>query len=83
MMLTVEFAILLGCTGTIALASLATAAKNALPRIAAIRQALDAAPTVREVRFTIREVVVRREGNVVALPLRQPVRSLPPLRAAA
>ncbi|NCU10903.1 MAG: hypothetical protein GXC70_01865 [Sphingomonadaceae bacterium] len=62
------------------------ALRSALPQAAAIRQALKDCPESREVRFTVREVIVSyNDGKVVPLRGRRAV-SLPrplPVRAAA
>ncbi|MEQ1497854.1 MAG: hypothetical protein ABL914_04270 [Novosphingobium sp.] len=81
-MFTVEFALLLAVSGLIAFGSLIGSVRAALPRVSAIRQALDSAPQTRELRYTIREVIVIRNSNVIALPIR-PARIPAPLRAAA
>ncbi len=85
-MLTVEFSVLFALVTLIGGGSLIHSLRTALPQIAAIRQALAECPDQREVRFTIREVVVRYDdGKVVPLRQRQPVRLTlrPTDRAAA
>ncbi len=85
-MLTVEFSVLFALVALIGGGSLIHSLRTAMPQIAAIRQALAECPDQREVRFTIREVVVRYDdGKVVPLRQRQPVRLTlrPTDRAAA
>ena len=68
---------------SIALGTIGLAVSAALPRVRELKLALAECPQQRELRFTIREVMVTPvRGKVVALPLRfkQPVQ---PLRAAA
>lgn len=85
-MLTVEFSVLFGLLALVGGGSLVHSLRNALPQVAAIRQALAECPDQREVRFMIKEVVVRyNDGKVVPLRRRQPVRLTlrPSARAAA
>ena len=81
--MTVEFSLLFVISALVVLAPVVMQLRGIGRRIAALRQELESAPITRELRYTVREVIVRREGNVVVLPVRQ-ARSLPqPLRAAA
>ncbi len=74
-MLTVEFSVLFAALALVGGASLVQSLRTALPQIAAIRQALAECPEQRELRFTIREVVVRYDdGKVVPLRQRKPIR---------
>lgn len=85
-MLTVEFSVLFALLALVGAGSLIHSLRTALPQVAAIRQALAECPEQREVRFTIREVVVRYDdGKVVPLRQRQPIRLTlrPTDRAAA
>lgn len=85
--MTVEFSLLLGVALVLSLGLLARMGVRAASRFAVIRQELESCPQMRELRFTIRETVVRyNDGKIIALPVRQPrlVRPAPqPLRAAA
>lgn len=88
-MFTLEFSVLLGLSALLGGVSLVQSVRAALPQVAAIRQALAECPEQREVRFTIREVVVRyNDGKVVPLRQRQPIKltlrpGRPGARAAA
>ena len=85
-MLTVEFSVLFALLALVGAGSLVHCLRAALPQVAAIRQALAECPEQREVRFTIREVVVRYDdGKVVPLRQRKPIRLTlrPTGRAAA
>ena len=85
-MLTVEFSVLFALLALVGAGSLVHSLRTALPQVAAIRQALAECPEQREVRFTIREVVVRYDdGKVVPLRQRKPIRLTlrPSGRAAA
>ena len=85
-MLTVEFSVLFALVALIGGATLVQSLRTALPQVSAIRQALAECPDQREVRFTIREVVVRYDdGKVVPLRQRKPVTAAPcpTVRAAA
>ena len=85
-MLTVEFSVLFAFLALVGVASLIHSLRTALPQAAAIRQALAECPEQREVRFAIREVVVRYDdGKVVPLRQRKPIRLTlhPTGRAAA
>lgn len=79
--MTVDFSLLISLTALIAVAALVHQVRGLAPRIAALRTALDSAPATRELRYSIREVIVLRQGNVVALPLRAS-RSAPRLAGA-
>lgn len=68
--MTIEFSLLIALGAVAALAPVALQLRGFGDRVAALRHALETAPTTRELRYTIREVQVRREGNVVALPVR-------------
>ncbi len=68
----VEFSVLIALVVLVVAAPVVMQLRGIAPRVAALRDALDAAPTTREVRYTIREVVVIRDPKVVALPVRQP-----------
>lgn len=80
----VEFSLLIALAALVALVLVVGQLRGLAPRIAALREELAGPPQVRELRYTITEVIVRRTGNVVALPVRQ-ARALPqsPLRAIA
>jgi len=68
----------------VALTVIAAAMLRALPQARALKAALAACPETRELRFTIRELVVTpARSNVVALPVRIKPAVLQPLRAAA
>jgi hypothetical protein len=68
----------------IALSAIAVAIGHALPQVRALKTALTECPETRELRFTIRELVVTQaRGNVVALPVRFKLAVQQPLRAAA
>ena len=85
-MLTVEFSVLFALLALVGGSSLVHSLRTALPQVQAIRQALAECPDQREVRFTIREVVVRYDdGKVVPLRQRKPVKLTlrPTVRAAA
>lgn len=84
-MLTFEFSVLMALSAVFAGASLVSSLRSALPRIAAIRDAAIECPEMREMRFTIRTVVVRiDDGKVVPLRQRRPAAVLNPgVRAAA
>ena len=84
-MLTVEFSVLFALFALAGGATLVQSLRTALPQVEAIRQALAECPEQREVRFTIREVVVRyNDGKVVPLRQRLPVRlTLRPERSGA
>lgn len=85
-MLTVEFSVLFALFALVGGATLVQSLRTALPQVEAIRQALVDCPDQREVRFTVREVVVRYDdGKVVPLRQRKPVTAAlrPTVRAAA
>lgn len=85
-MLTVEFSVLFALLALVGGASLVQSLRTALPQIEAIRQQLAECPDQREVRFSIREVVVHYDdGKVVPLRQRKPVKLTlrPTVRAAA
>ena len=68
----------------VALAVIAVAVARALPQVRELKAALANCPETRELRFTVRELVVApARGNVVALPVRFKPAALQPLRAAA
>ena len=68
----------------IALSVIAVTVRDALPQVRALKAALANCPETRELRFTVRELVVTPAGgNVVALPVRLKTGALQPLRAAA
>lgn len=69
-MLTFEFAALFALATVLAGASLMSSLRGILPRVEALRQALDECPEQREVRFTLREIVVSYDDGKV-VPLRQ------------
>lgn len=85
-MLTVEFSVLFALLALVGGLSLAHSLRAALSQVTALRQALAECPEQREVRFTIREVVVRYDDCKV-VPLRQPqpvkLTLRPNVRAAA
>jgi hypothetical protein len=85
-MFATEIAVLLVGLALVGIGVIVRALRTALPQVAAIRQALKDCPESREVRFTVREVVVSyNDGKVVPLRTRHAV-SLPrqkPVRAAA
>lgn len=63
---------------------IATSITGALPQLRGLKAALAECPETRELRFTVREVVVSpARGNVIALPVRFKPAALQPLRAAA
>lgn len=71
-MLTVEFAVLFTIAALVSVGSIASSVASALPRVAQLRAELAACPELREMRFTITELVVsHHDGKVVALPLRK------------
>ena len=85
-MLTVELSVLFAFLALVGAGLLIHSLRTALPKVSAIRQALAECPEQREVRFTIREVVVRyNDGKVVPLRQRKPIRLTlrPTGRAAA
>jgi hypothetical protein len=83
-MLTVEFSVLLICFSLLGIGSLAHSLRIALPQVAALRQALRDCPETREVRFTVREIVVsHHDGKVVPLRPRRAFSRPLPLRVAA
>lgn len=70
--MTVEISLLIALFAASALAPVVLQLRALGPRIAALREELETADYVREVRFTIREVVVlRNDGKVVPLPVRR------------
>lgn len=85
-MFATEIAVLLVGLALVGIGVIVQALRTALPQAAAIRQALKDCPESREVRFTVREVVVSyNDGKVVPLRSRRAV-TLPrqlPVRAAA
>lgn len=85
-MFATEIAILLVVLAAVGIGSIVRSLRTALPRIAAIRQALKDCPESHEVRFTVREAVVNyNDGKVVPLRARRAV-TLPrqlTVRAAA
>ncbi len=81
-----EFSLLLSCFALLALGSLVQTVRAALPQVAALRHALEQCPETREVRFTIRSVIVHyNDGKVVPLRPRAALNRLVRLdgRAAA
>jgi hypothetical protein len=67
-MFTIELAVLLTLCGALAAGSLVHSLRSALPQVAGLRRALRECPEVREVRFTVRTLVVRYDdGKVVPL----------------
>ena len=68
----------------VAFAVITASFARALPQVRAVKAALANCPETRELRFTVRElVVIPARGNVVALPVRLKTAALQPLRAAA
>ena len=68
----------------VAFAVITASVARALPQVRAVKAALANCPETRELRFTVRELVVTpARGNVVALPVRLKPAALQPLRAAA
>ena len=68
----------------VALGVITLAVARTLPQVRALKAALANCPETRELRFTVRELVVTpARGNVVALPVRLKPAALQPLRAAA
>lgn len=68
----------------VALAAIAVAVVRALHQVRGLKAAMANCPETRELRFTVRELVVTpARGNVVALPVRFKSAALQPLRAAA
>lgn len=82
----IELSVLLVLCGIAAMRLVVQQLRTALSQATAIRRALDACPETREMRFTLREVVVAYDdGKVVPLRMRSVI-SLPgrvPERAAA
>lgn len=82
-MFVVEFSVLLGLSALLAFGTLAHAVMTSLPRVAALRQAAHDCPETLEVRFILREMVVRYDDGKV-VPLRPRTAFSPaPQRAAA
>lgn len=81
-----EVSVLLILSALLAGGTAVQSLRNALPQIAGLRQALNDCPETFELRFTVREVVVRyNDGKVVPLRPRVAIsRPIPlPTRAAA
>jgi hypothetical protein len=82
----IELSVLLVLCGIAATGLVVQLLRTALSQAGAIRRALDACPETRELRFTVREVLVSYDdGKVVPLRPRSVI-SLPgrvPVRAAA
>lgn len=83
-MFAIELSVLLALGGIFAVASLVRSLRTALPQIAGLRGALRDCPETRQVRFTVREIVVSyndgkviplRPRRAVSLPRRQTVRA--------
>ena len=85
-MFTAEFSLLLGIVALALGGSLVQQVRALVPQMVELRRELVATPELREMRYTLRDVIVSfDDGKVVALPLR-PVRLVRPtasLRAAA
>lgn len=69
-MLTFEFAALFTLAAVLSGVSLISSLRGVLPRVEALHQALAECPEQREMRFTLREIVVRYDDGKV-VPLRQ------------
>ena len=85
-MFTAEFSLLLGIVTLIAGGSLVQQVRALAPQMVELRAELAVSPELREMRYTLRDVIVSYDdGKVVALPLRpmRLVRTAQPLRAAA
>jgi hypothetical protein len=85
-MFAIEISVLLALGGIFAVASLVRSFRTALPQIAGLRQALKDCPETRQVRFTVREIVVSyNDGKVIPLRPRGAVNLPRPqtVRAAA
>ena len=84
-MLTFGLIVLFLVAGVTAIATLVRQIADAAPKIAGLHAALADCPQSRELRFTVREVLVSpRHGQVVAMPVRIKPLALPQaLRAAA
>ena len=93
-MFTAEFSLLLGIVALIAGGSLVQQVRMLAPQMIELRRELAATPEQREMRYTLRDVIVSYDdskivsfddGKVVALPVRpvRLVRPAQPLRAAA
>lgn len=81
-MFSVELFVFLTLSAMLGSLSLFRSLRTAMAQGAAIRQALGECPHEREMRFTVRTVVVRyNDGKVV--PLRQPAPVRQPLKPAA
>lgn len=83
-MLSLTVIALFAFAAVLAIGVVVTQVMGALPKFAELHNAAQAAPALRQVSYTISEVVVSRDGKVVALPVK-PVRLVRsgPLRAAA
>ena len=85
-MLTAEFSLLLGIVALALGGSLVQQVRALVPQMIELRRDLAATPDLREMRYTLRDLIVSfDDGKVVALPLRpvRLVRPAQPLRAAA
>ena len=85
-MFTAEFSLLLGIVALALGGSLVHQVRALVPQMIELRRELAATPELREMRYTLRDVLVSfDDSKVVALPLRQVrlVRPAQPLRAAA
>ena len=84
-MLSLAAIVLFSFAAVVAVGSLTLQVLATLPKLSELRRADREAPVMRQVRFSISEVVVSTDGKVVALPVRQvgPARSARPLSAAA
>ena len=85
-MLTAEFSLLLGIVALVVGGSLVRQVRALVPQMIELRRELAATPDLREMRYTLRDVIVSfDDGKVVALSLRpvRLVRPAQPLRAAA
>jgi hypothetical protein len=81
-----EFSVLMVLSLVFAGGTVVHAVQAVLPQIAGLRQALEQCPEILEVRFTVRETVVRYDdGKVVPLRPRAAIKFRQPLptRAAA
>ena len=85
-MFTAEFSLLLGIVALALGGSLVQQVRALVPQMIELRRELAATPELREMRYTLRDVLVSfDDGKVVSLPLRpvRLVRPAVPLRAAA
>ena len=70
-MLSLATIVLFSFAAVVAVGSLTLQVLATLPKLAELRSADREAPVMRQVRFSISEVVVSTDGKVVALPVKQ------------